>query len=475
MRVGLKSALTGIWLVALAAPLPGFAQGAPPPPTREQERPAQGMREAERAAGASRASEKLRPLQSGETVTYEDVLKNPDDVELNYLYAQSQVAAGELRGAASTLERILLIAPDLARVRLLYAVVLFRLDNLNEAEREFQTVSKLPMPDTLREEVDRYLKEIALRRKTTRFSANVGGGMQWDSNRNAGPASGQVLFFDTPFNLVTGRKQSDFSGVMIAGLRAQHDLGYDEGHQLLGAAQIYGQKQVDVTELDLMAINGEAGGLYRSRYVDIQPMLYGNYLNLAGDSYVSTVGTGVRANHRFSQTLDLYARFRFDYEFFEKLPTSQVTDQRTGPRYQAGIGTTWTPWPTLRFDAAVAGVDKQAEVPFYTYRGPLVLLSNTWLLGQGQFLLTNFSFEYDAYEGPEPIVSQFTRYDSIYLGGITYGAPLGFLLPFLSPPQAIRDTLLTLNATYINEQSNLTNYQYDDWRFTLLFTKNFDF
>ena len=76
--------------------------------------------------------------------------------------------------------------------------MLYRLDNLNEAEREFRTVSNLPMADSLREEVDYYLAQIALRRKTTRYSATLGGGMQWDSNRNAGPAGGEVLFLDTP-------------------------------------------------------------------------------------------------------------------------------------------------------------------------------------------------------------------------------------------------------------------------------------
>ena len=96
------------------------------------------------------------------------------------------------------------------------------------------------MPDSLREEVDYYLEQIALRRKTTRYSATLGGGMQWDSNRNAGPGGDEVLFLDTPFQLVEGKKQSDFSGVMLAGLRAQHDLGYDAGHMLVGGLQVYG-------------------------------------------------------------------------------------------------------------------------------------------------------------------------------------------------------------------------------------------
>jgi hypothetical protein len=469
-RFALLTCIGSLAVVAISQPVAAQA-----PPVREQQRPVQGLRESERATRAFEASRQLRPLQPGEVVTYEDVLQHPDDVDLNYRYAQSQVAAGNLRGAASTLERILLLAPDLARVRVLYAVVLYRLDNLAEAEREFQTVSKLPMSDSLREEVDFYLEQIALRRKTTRYSATLGGGMQWDSNRNAGPSSGEILFLDKPFQLVQGKKQSDWSGVMLAGLRAQHDLGYDAGHQILGGLQVYGQKQIDVTDLDLMAISGEAGGLYRSPWVDVQPGLFATYMNLGGENYLSTLGTGFRANRRMSQSLDVYARFRFDYEWFESLDLSPSTDQRTGARIQGVVGASWTPIPILRFDGGVGGLHKVADQDFYTYSGPLVYLGGTWLLGRGQFLLSTFSYEYDGYAGPEPIVSTRIRRDSIYVGGLSYGAPLGLLLPFVSHSAAVRDTLVTVNATYLNEQSTIENYQYDDWRFNMMFTRSFEF
>lgn len=458
----------------LASGLPASAQLNVPPP-QEQERPAEGLREAERARRAAGAAEKLRPLESGERVTYADVLKNPDDVELNYLYAQSQVANGELRGAASTLERILLVDPNLARVRLLYAVVLFRLDNLSEAEREFETVSRLPMPENLREEVDRYLEEIALRKKATRLAASVGGGMQWDSNRNAGPLGDEVLFLDTPFDLIEGQAAADWSGILLTTFRAQHDLGFDEGHLLTGALQLYGQKQINQTELDLGSVSGEFGGLYRTPWFDVQPLAFGSYLNLAGESYVSAAGGGARIFRRFSQKIEASARFRGAYEFFEPLDRSPITEERRGPRYEAGLGAAYNPLPLLRLDAAASYVNKQADADFYTYQGPLAALSATYLLGQGQFLLGSFLFEWDSYQGPEEIISYRTRRDLNYLGRITYGAPLGFLLGFLSPPKAVRDTVFTLNGEYLYVDSNIRNYTYDNWRVSLLFTKSFDF
>ncbi len=216
MRADSKIARIGtlaLWLAAVSGPAAAQSQV---PAVQEQQRPAQGLRETERAERAFKAAEELRPLEAGERVTYADVLQHPDDVELNYLYAQSQVESGDLRGAAATLERILLLAPDLARVRLLYAVVLFRLDNLNEAEREFRTVSELPMPDSLREEVDSLPRadraaaqgDALLRHRRRRHA--VGQQPQRRSRRRPGALSRHTL------RSRQGKKESDFSGVMLA-------------------------------------------------------------------------------------------------------------------------------------------------------------------------------------------------------------------------------------------------------------------
>ena len=103
-------------------------------------REAAAKAEAERAAAAARARQALEPQES---VTLADVFADPDNLDLNFRYAKAQIARGELLGAASTLERVLLVDPNLTRASLLYGVVLFRLDNLEEAERTLKAVREL--------------------------------------------------------------------------------------------------------------------------------------------------------------------------------------------------------------------------------------------------------------------------------------------------------------------------------------------
>ena len=57
-------------------------------------------------------------------IPFKQVLSAPDNVQLNIDYARQQIAAGDLKEAGATLERILLLNPTLYDVRVLYGLVL---------------------------------------------------------------------------------------------------------------------------------------------------------------------------------------------------------------------------------------------------------------------------------------------------------------------------------------------------------------
>ncbi len=61
--------------------------------------------------------------------------------------ADSQVAAGDLTGAATTLERRLLDEPDATTVRIRYAVLLCELDDRQAAQHELTKLAAEPIDD----------------------------------------------------------------------------------------------------------------------------------------------------------------------------------------------------------------------------------------------------------------------------------------------------------------------------------------
>src|SRR5271169_2770221 len=119
----MPSALPFSLVLMLAAALPTAAQQAQQPTEdiqNETNRPAGAESTQQQSAQAGSASAKL---EAGEAdVTYAQVLKDPDNIELNQRFANKQVRNGELKGASATLERILMLNPNLPNMRMFYAV-----------------------------------------------------------------------------------------------------------------------------------------------------------------------------------------------------------------------------------------------------------------------------------------------------------------------------------------------------------------
>ena len=109
-------------------------------------------------AAAGIASMTMSPSAQAQ-VTYQQILANPDDLKLNLEYARQAVASGRLQEAASALERLLLHRPNWDAVRLFYALVLYRLGNLDGSKRELEKLEGRGL--SAKQEADR-VKYLAL-------------------------------------------------------------------------------------------------------------------------------------------------------------------------------------------------------------------------------------------------------------------------------------------------------------------------
>ena len=137
---------------------------------KEPQRPKIEQQRQTQEAGVAEDSAKLK-VEGALDVTYEQILANPDDLELNYNYARAQVRRGDLKGASATLERMLLIDPNRSDIRLFYSVVLYRLDNVIEAQRELLLLSQQKLPSPMDSEVEKYLALVSRRLKKNHLPA----------------------------------------------------------------------------------------------------------------------------------------------------------------------------------------------------------------------------------------------------------------------------------------------------------------
>ncbi|MDE2291401.1 MAG: hypothetical protein KGL53_04900, partial [Elusimicrobia bacterium] len=279
-------------LALLLAVLPALPAGAQDL-QREPERPAQGASAADEAGQASSEAQARRPVEGAGDVTYDDVLKHPDDVELNYRWAKKQIDAGDVKGASATLERILMVRPDLTAVRLTYAVVLFRLDSLAESKLELERVAEHSSGALLAEARD-YLRRVSDRQRLTHVQGLLGYGFEYDDNRNAGPASGQSLFNGVAYNLSSGKAAADTSQLFLAQAGLRRDLQGEAARAVYGKLTYYRAQQTSLNTLDLQAYSFEGGLELRAGRWTLTPALLADHIRLDEQTYLRTRGARLR-------------------------------------------------------------------------------------------------------------------------------------------------------------------------------------
>lgn len=453
------------------ATLPAFAQVRSSDQERESiERSSETGREALEAA---REAERL--TASGAGVTYADVLANPDDATLNYRWANAQVARGDLKGAAATLERILLLAPELAQVRLFRAIVLYRLDDLAGAETELETLRATQLTAELAATAADYARRIDRRQQQLRGSFSLSGGAQFDDNRTSSPHSDTLLIRDFRFQLGDGATEDDdYAYLAIGDLSFERDVGAQEQHTLFGRLTYYNAEQEKLDRFDVRSAGMDVGLLYRTRPIDWTFKLSSSLVDLSSEKFVRTLGGEIRAERRLSPTTLGRALARLEYFDYDGIPDSPRAYQRTGFESTLGSELEVTLSPSHRTLLALGVRNRSADKRFYSHYGPTGGVQHTWLPGGGQFVVAGATLDWNRYKDAQTFLSTKIRRELEVRSRLLYGAPLSFLSAGLLGG-TVGDVVLSLTGEYLWVSSNLPNFTYDNLKLGFLVTKRWDF
>ncbi len=467
------------FFLAFFLALPAYAEQK-----NESEVPVRETRLARQAEEAGRESMERRKLKSKAKATFDNILKDPNNVDLNFRYAKSQIEDGNFMGAASTLERILLVNPKLTQIRALYAVILFRLDDSTETEREFKTVLKENISPQLKAEIEGYLHQIKRRRRKTHLTLRESVGFGIDTNRNAAPSSKKALAGGTLVNLAPSDvKTRDTSFLNLTGIDLAQDLGFQAGHQLLASFNYYLAEQTVVDSLDISSYQGEIGPAFKSRFVNVTPTFYFNHTLLSRETFLRTRGGGIALDRLLFKKFKLFAVGHLERQNFSDISENTVAHERQGNQLDGTVGVRYQFIPSMALSAAYTFTDKDAKKTYRAYAGHAVTLGHTWLLGKGQFLVNTLEMNRDNYKAPDFTLAAVHRRDKAIRTRTVYGAPLSFFIDepvrLVSGtgilPRCLKDFVLTFTFEHFRELSTLTNYTYSNSKFSFMLGKRWEF
>lgn len=425
---------------------------------------------AQQAAPPSDAAPESVTSAPGAEVTYEQLLKDPDNADLNYRYATAQAKKGNLRGALAALERLLIIQPDNYKARLAYAVVLMRLDTFKEAEGILDSLRGSEVPESLRLAAEDYLRRLRQKGLRNHIRALAGVGFDYDDNRNAAPSSGQRLFLDAPLTLTpSSTKKGDVAALSLAELEAWRDVGAQARHKIFGMFSYYRSDQDDLSRLSLQNYSLRTGGVYRGSWAEVSPSFEFNHLLLAQETYLRSRSARLRFDRKLGARFNAFGEAAHTDLRYNRTQVAPTGDERTGDRIEGGAGLGAALSRNMRLTLAYTHANVGAARKFHAYARDSGALRHSWLLPHGQFLLSSLTLNWDRYEIPDPAVSVGTRRDEIRRARLTYGLPLSLLA------KPLGGLVWTATYEYYNAGSNITNYEFTSHGFSSMVTYRWDY
>ncbi len=243
-------------------------------------------------------------------ISFDDILRNPNNIELNLQYAKNKAADDNVLSALGALERIILENPERDDVRLYYASLLLRIDDLQAARGEIHILEQRQLSSPQMQELAQLQKQAGLTPKegTDGFSGQLALGVQYDSNAGN-------LFKDAPFlTIANGDDIAAFGqGSLIFKKQLSSQFAFHAGVDgQITRHETYSRVDYDTVsgfvgiKAALIGMNWKLDGVFDQVYIDNKKYLtqYGprlDFIKSFGSGW-KLVGQGLYLDQQFENT-----------------------------------------------------------------------------------------------------------------------------------------------------------------------------
>lgn len=193
----------------------------------------------------------VTPAPAAQGPSFDEIMAAPDNADLNIAYAEAQASAGHLLPAAAALERVLTAHPGDNSVRLLYAVILYRLDDLKGARAQLEMVDGSRLTSLQRNELNKYRRLVDGHSSGTTLGGRVSAGLAYDSD-----ATGSLV---TLFDYLAPQHKSGDSMVYSGELGFSSKIGRSGDLSIYGKASGYSKTFIHGPHENFQHIDGELG------------------------------------------------------------------------------------------------------------------------------------------------------------------------------------------------------------------------
>jgi Tetratricopeptide repeat len=344
---------------------------------------------------------------------FEQLLKDPKNVDLTFRYAEAAIKAGNIEAAISSLERLLLLDRNFPGVKLELAELYGRLHSYDMAKSYLSQAAEEPGLDakalariqSVREEIDNATSP-------SKFTTNLLVGVRHQSNASAEPAGSDIIAGGVPQTLSTIYLGKPAWDAFVAGnLEHVYDFGAVKLESNLLA---YYSKSLGHSTFDLGAIEVntgprfdlDIGGLHLA---STRAYALANEVTLGENQFLHSVGTGLSLDRSITDTLSGAGFYEFRTEWFSPVTLSPSANAMNANVHSFGVALSYhvVDGGDLGLQVSYALTDDFA--PIGSNKGLVVHLGYSQLfqlpekLGVGPLVISPGLYRiYNKDDGPDP-------------------------------------------------------------------------
>lgn len=189
---------------------------------------------------------------------FREIADKVETMDLMFWIGTSAAKTGQYELSVEKYRKMLLIDPELHRVRLELADALYKTGRLREAGRELEIVKAASPPGTVVRKIDQRLRMIGKKARKFQWGFNLSTGYQYDDNISSGPDTSEIVIETGTLRLDKKTQQLEgYNWLTKAGGSIRYDIGEPGGLMWTGRFDFFnshntsGHSDINYTSTDI--------------------------------------------------------------------------------------------------------------------------------------------------------------------------------------------------------------------------------
>ena len=299
---------------------------------------------------------------------FEQLLKDPKNVDLTLRYAEAAAKLGNYEAAISSLERLLLLDRNFPGVRLQLAELYRRLNSFEMARSYLAQAEQEPgTSEQARTRIQALRADIDSAASGSRFTFNLVTGLRHQTNASAEPAGADIVAGGVPQTLSTVfAGQPGWDLFATGNVQHSYDLGDAklETNGLVYVSQQFAHSWLDVTALEVNSGPRFDIGVGGVNLVSARPYAVATEVLLGNRQYLGSAGAGLGLDRPIVEGLSAAAFYEFRTQRFSNTPRVPDATAQNSTINTFGAALSYQPIEngTLGFQTSYALTDTDARL-----------------------------------------------------------------------------------------------------------------